>query len=126
MRFKSHELSGDDWLYATSSDVRADDMYYTYFKTCGKKLIDTASDRCMTRIYPGDNDADDDVELSTCQRDGDKDQEWDIQKSGSYYKIRNPGKNCCLDVFRGDTEGRKDVDCYPCESDSDQLWYMFD
>lgn len=105
MRFKSHpSISpsfGGLWLYATHTDVRADDVYYTCWAQCDEVLIDQSSDLCRTRTFPGDNIGDYDVELAKCSGGGD--QCWRIESAGGYDKIKNADEDCCIDVFSGDT-----------------------
>jgi hypothetical protein len=134
MRFKSHESIGDDWLYATIFDVRAEDMFYTYWIQCGEVLVaDFSIGNCLTREtnpitrqLPGDN-LDDvfDVKLASCH--GREEQHWEIQGAGSYYKIRNPDANCCLHTGDTSTEGgENEVDCISCLAKmTGLLWNMF-
>jgi hypothetical protein len=130
MRFKSRVH--DDWLNVDSYsgpddldfDITVNDMWYTYWIRDGDQLIQDGTTRCLTRVFPGDNIADYDVDLKTC--DGGSDQRWEIVTVASPWRwIRNPDQDCCLDIFSGGTHPY-DVDCIDCDSsETDQHWEQF-
>lgn len=101
-------------------DITVNNLQSTNWIRDGDQLIQDRTNLCLTRVLPGDNPADYDVDLKTCA--GGSDQRWEITTVSSPWRwIRNPGQDC-LDIFSGGTHPY-DVDCIDCDSSNeDQHW----